>query len=76
MNVIKFVDLIKSMGKGLLMGIGIGCALLGLFLLSFSYSNGQELNVGAFVAIISGSACILLSLNSSKKSCSIGKYNK
>jgi hypothetical protein len=34
---------------------------------SFSYSNGQGFNIGAFVAIISGSACILLSLNSSKK---------
>jgi uncharacterized membrane protein YeaQ/YmgE (transglycosylase-associated protein family) len=67
MNINKFADLITSMGKGILMGICIGCALLGLFLLSFSYSNGQGLNIGAFVAIISGSACILLSLNSSKK---------
>jgi hypothetical protein len=67
MNINKFVDLITSMGKGLLMGVGIGCALLGLSLLSYSYSNGQEINIGAFVAIFSGSACILLSLNSNKK---------
>jgi hypothetical protein len=67
MNVNKLVDLITSLGKGLRMGIGIGCSLLGISLLSFSYANEQELNIAAFVAILSGSACILFSLNSSKK---------
>jgi hypothetical protein len=72
MNVNKFVDLITSMGKGILMGIGIGCALLGLF----HILTAKDL-ILVHLSLLFLALLVSFYLSTQvKNSCSIGKYNK
>ncbi|MEZ9233690.1 hypothetical protein AB4259_21745 [Vibrio amylolyticus] len=63
----KFKDILSQFGRGILIGLGIGAALLGLVVLLITWKNQQPLNLGALLALFSGSFCILLGLNLSKK---------
>ncbi|WP_157465870.1 hypothetical protein [Colwellia sp. TT2012] len=47
----------------MLCGLGIGTTLFGLLFLVLSFRNDQQFNIGALVAIISGSICIFMALN-------------
>ena len=50
--------LIISITKGLLIGLGTGATLFGIFIVLTSYKNGSALNAGALVAIFSGLFCV------------------
>ena len=63
----KFEKILLECGRGALIGLGVGSALFGLVLLSFTWTHEQPLNIGALLAVFSGSCCIFLGLNLSKK---------
>ena len=60
----NFITIISSLGKGVLLGIGIGASLFGVLFMALAFNQDQSLNIGALVATLSGSACILIALNS------------
>lgn len=61
MKIDKFISLITIAGKGILGGFGFGAVAFGLFFLNVTFNNNAELNIGAFVAILSGIICIFMS---------------
>jgi len=63
----NFINIISSVGKGILIGLGIGAALFGVLFMALSFNQDQPLNVGALVATLSGSVCILMALNTKHK---------
>lgn len=63
----EFEYLLSQVGKGILIGLGIGAAFLGVAFLLSSWKEQQSLNIGALLAILSGSLCILSGLKRSKK---------
>ena len=63
MNIDKLINLITIAGRGILGGFGLGAVAFGLFFLVVTFNNQAEFNIGAFVAILSGSIGIFISLN-------------
>lgn len=55
-------NLIK-LGKGLILGIGIGCCLFGLVIISQGMYQQNQMNWAAFIAILASFFCIYLSLS-------------
>ena len=60
----RIMNLISKVGKGILIGIGIGTALFGVFFMASSFTQESPLNIAALVATLAGSFCILLALKS------------
>ncbi len=63
MNIDKIIHLTTIAGKGLLGGLGIGAVAYGLFFLALTFNNQSELNIGTFVAVLSGLICVYISFN-------------
>ena len=61
MNIDKFTNLITIAGKAILGGFGFGAVSFGLLFLTVTFNNNAEFNIGAFVAILSGTICVLMS---------------
>ncbi|MEP2654001.1 MAG: hypothetical protein ABJH06_18645 [Paraglaciecola sp.] len=62
MKVESFMNIISNLGKGILMGVGIGASLFGGVLMAISFNQNQSVNIGGLVAILVGVSCLLMAL--------------
>ncbi|MEP1555024.1 MAG: hypothetical protein ABJJ44_20330 [Paraglaciecola sp.] len=62
MKVESFMNIISNLGKGILMGVGMGASLFGVLLMAISFNQNQSENIGGLVAILVGVSCLLMAL--------------